>query len=177
MPDINDDGERWSDEESNRGPRAEGRYKMVPGEGDLRCPNAHPVRVDGETVVKRCRGNLVRSQEYDGYVCSDEGEEMRFAADVVESFKVSSLWHRAFAVNKMLVLLVARNPTAYNSSYPWIEIPLGLSQKAMVETTTGSWDVHIHQDDYPVETRPINISTESEDTEAVARAIAEALSD
>lgn len=55
--------------------------------------------------------------------------------------------------------------------------PLGAREKAVAETTTGTWDVHLHRDDHSIETRPTDIPTGSEDTEAVARAITAALLD
>ncbi len=141
----------------------------------VRCPNAHPVRVDGETVIERCRGQLVPSTEGDYFICSDEGEEVTFRIAVIRSFKESALWHRAFAVSKMLSLLTRFNPRACNSSYPWIDIPLSGTDKAVVETTNGSWDVHFHREDHPFETQPTGLSTASDDTEAIAHAIARVL--
>lgn len=143
--------------------------------GTLRCINALPVKVDGETIVKRCRGDLVPSPEDEHYFCSDEGEEVRFENDVIETFTESPLWHKTCAVNKMLDKLTRLNPNAYNSTYPWIEIPLSVSAKAVVETSSSTWQVHFYRDNHPVASEPTDINTGSEDTETVARSVAEIL--
>lgn len=143
--------------------------------GTLRCVNALPVKVDGETIVKRCRGDLVPSPEDEHYFCSDEGEEVRFANDVIETFIESPLWHRACAVSKMLSVLTRFNPNASDSSYPWINVPLGGGFIAVVETSSGTWQIHFHRDDHPIASEPTDISTGNEDTEMIARAVAEIL--
>ena len=140
-----------------------------------RCVNALPVRVDGETVVQRCRGQLVPSSESDHYVCSDEGEEVRLEKDVIATFLESPLWYKVCAVNKMLAMLIRLNPSAYNSTYPWIDVPLDVGDKAVVETSSGTWQVHFHRDNHPIASEPTDINTGSEDTEMIARSIAEIL--
>lgn len=140
----------------------------------LQCVKAYPVRVDGETVVKRCRGRIVPSVEGEGYICSDEGE-MKYSAEVEESYAASDLWHKTSAVRNMLALLTRLNPKAENSSYPWIDLPLNHTDKAVVETSGGWWMVHVHRSDRPINSFPVDIPTSSGDTEAVAKKIAEIL--
>lgn len=142
---------------------------------EVQCVNAFPVRRNGETVVRRCTGRIVPSSEGDSYVCSVEGEEMTYRAEVVQSFEDSALWHRACAISKMLARLTPLNPRAENSTYPWIDLPLNHSDKAVVESSGGWWNVHFHIADHPIETQPVDIPTSQEDTEAVAHAIARVL--
>lgn len=144
---------------------------------DLQCVNAFSVRVDGETVAKRCTGSIVLSSDGGAYVCSSEGGAMRYEDDLVESYKASPLWHRTGAVEKLLALLTRFNPTAYNSTFPWIQIPFGEKDKALAETTTGTWAVNFYEDNLPHGTSPTDIPTDSEDCEAIARAISATLAD
>ena len=139
---------------------------------DLRCVRAIPVRVDGETVVQRCRGLIIPSSDGDSYECSDEGEEVRYERKVVEYYREDALWHRTSAISHMLALLTSLNPQAQNSSYPWIELPLGLQEMARAETTTGWWVVNLYREELPYQSWPTDFPTTTEDTEAVARSIA-----
>jgi hypothetical protein len=142
---------------------------------DLACVNVMSAKVNGETVVQRCRGKLVPTDDGVGFKCSDEGEEMRFEAEVIESYQESPLWHKTSAVSHMLALLTDLNPQARNSSYPWIELPLGLTDGARIETSSGSWTVNLYRDEVPYQSWPTDIPTSSEDTEAVAHSIARIL--
>lgn len=137
----------------------------------LQCVRAIPLRSNGETVVRRCRGILVPSEDQGWFECSDQGAEVRFDAGVVEAYRSDPLWHRTSAVSHMLALLTDLNPQARNSSYPWIELPYGLTESARIETSTGSWTVNIYRDQVPYQSWPADIPTDSEDTEAVARSI------
>lgn len=144
---------------------------------DLQCVNAHPVTVDGQTVVNRCHGRIVSSTDSDGYMCSDEGKQMVYPADVVELYEASPLWHNVTAVQRMLAKITALNPAAYNSTYPWIDLPLNHTYKAVVETSGGWWNVHFHRDGHPIETQPVDVPSSSSDTEAIAARVAQILAD
>lgn len=144
---------------------------------DLQCVNAHPVRVDGETIIKRCRGRIVPSPGSDAYMCSHEREAMPYKEGVVQTFRESPLWHNVAAVQRMLAIISPLNPAAFDAPYPWIDLPLNHTGKAVVETSGGWWNVHFHRDGHPIETQPVDIPTSSADTEAIAATIARILAD
>ena len=138
----------------------------------LQCVSAIALPGESERKIQRCRGLIVRPSEEEGYECSDEGDGIHYSQEVVASFAESPLWHTTFAISKLLAKLTPFNPTASNSSYPWIDLPSGLADKAIVETTTGTWDVHFEKDGLRTETRSTDIPTASRDAEAIAHKIA-----
>jgi hypothetical protein len=148
-------------------------------EQPLRCVEAFPVRRTSETVIRRCRGILVPSEEeIDAYVCSRNDQDhvpVVQPETIIDSMRGSPLWHHTVAIYKMLELLTGLKVAAYDSTYPWIEIPFGPKTKAVISTTTGTWNIDFHEDGFPVETQITDIPADNDDIEQIAYVLYEKL--
>lgn len=142
---------------------------------ELRCIEAFPVRRDGDTITRRCTGVIIEKPDDPGtYACSRDGidhDPIVYNADLVLSMQESPGWHMTNAVYRLLRLLTGKNIAAYNSSFPWIDIPLSLTSFARISTTTGAWVIDIYDNSLPVATFPTSEFATSADAERVAYAI------
>lgn len=138
---------------------------------DLRCIYA---TASGDRRGKQCSGHirpLRESPAEDRFVCSAD-DSHTYDSAVVDSYRESPLWHRTSAIANLLEKVLHAKADAYDSTFPWIDVTLNERFLARISTTTASWSVDFHEDGFPNHSASTDFFADSEDTEAIAGAVA-----